>query len=574
LIRANHERSGVCQELDAFSTLQQKIQLENLGREARRIADAIPKIVHHVYKTDISNGPWPNELWKTSFLAWKKFFPEPEYKHIFWSDDEVAAFIQEECSDFSQEFSAEKREIVKSDFSRYCLMWKLGGIYADLDYMPMRNFYEDLSPGMVNLVESPYRSETFQNSLMASPADNEYWEKLMRLATYTMKASNILLAAGPQLLDVLPLTHNASMVHTLPCNEFQRATHLNEERAARSKGCRSLKPEDVADKSLKGIHWGTVSYAPSGQTANSISAEPWIHQLHKTFSAHILEEGAARVATPIALNSERLEDCQLPSYAKWCTVKPKTGPSFEMAVYSSDDIVSTHVCDSGHWETEDPAHFGDKPGNALDIGGNIGYYSFFLANAGWRVHTFEPLPTNLNLINATLCRNPNLAKNITIHSVGLGAQDEDCVFMSGIDNVGDGTVKCGAEARNLLSGSTKVQDGYQLRGSFPMKKLDDILTLPNVPKMFDFVKLDVEGFECQVMKGAATLLTHIRPKLIQSEVWPKMSGCTSASYLNMYKEANYKVSKATGCSLEDSTLTGQIEDFYMCRRASLLLQLH
>jgi hypothetical protein len=229
-------------------------------------ADRVPKIVHHIYKYDISQGPWPNTIWEQSFLSWKKYFPEPEYRHIFWSDAKTLAFVQTECGQFSSFFSAERRDIVKSDFSRYCILWRLGGIYADLDYMPRKNFYEDLRPGMVSLIQSPYHSETYQNSLMASPAGYEYWEKLMELARYTMKATNVLLAAGPQLLEILPLTRNTSLVNVLPCNEYQRATHPAERGSAIRKGCRLLRPEDVSDDSLKGIHWGTTSYSVTGKT--------------------------------------------------------------------------------------------------------------------------------------------------------------------------------------------------------------------------------------------------------------------------------------------------------------------
>merc|ERR1719162_1920314 len=86
----------------------------------------------------------------------------------------------------------------------------------------------------------------------------------MDLAQFTMMASNVLLAAGPQLLETLPMTHDPKVVHSLSCNAFQRATHTDDERerqASLKKNCKSLRPEDVGDPSLKGIHWGTVSYS-------------------------------------------------------------------------------------------------------------------------------------------------------------------------------------------------------------------------------------------------------------------------------------------------------------------------
>lgn len=256
-----------CEELDSFSVLQPvKPLLISREEQARRSnndvsmqqAAAIPKIVHHIYKEDISSGPWPNPVWEQSFLAWKAFFPEPEFKYMFWSDEKVANLIEHKCPTHFAAFTSENRSIVRSDFSRYCILWNFGGIYADLDYEPLQQFYADLKPGRVNLIESPYPSETYQNSLMASPPHHPYWAKLMQLAHLTLVARNVLLAAGPQLLEMLPMTHEASTVHALSCNEFQRATHSTE--LSSKKSCRLFKPDDIRDETLKGIHWGTVSY--------------------------------------------------------------------------------------------------------------------------------------------------------------------------------------------------------------------------------------------------------------------------------------------------------------------------
>jgi len=266
-------KSSMTEDSDSFSTLQAASPRLDASREADTL---IPKLVHHIYKYDISSGPWPNAIWQQSFTAWKTLFPEPEYIHKFWSDPEVLSFIEHRCPKYREAFTREKRDIVRADFARYCIMWRLGGIYADLDYEPLHNFYADLQPGKVNLVQSPYVSETYQNSLMASPIDHIYWEKLMDLAQFTMHSRNILLAAGPQLLETLPLTHNSTVVHALSCNSFQRATHTDdrERQSSLKKHCKLLQPEDFTDLSLKGIHWGTVSYTPRQHGAKAAADPP------------------------------------------------------------------------------------------------------------------------------------------------------------------------------------------------------------------------------------------------------------------------------------------------------------
>jgi len=250
------------------------------------------------------------------------------------------------------------------------------------------------------------------------------------------------------------------------------------------------------------------------------------------------------------------ETCTLPSFGRWCSVCPVGGECFDLAVYHSNDIVSNEICNTGFWETRSVAKFG-PPGTALDIGTNVGYYSFLLAAAKWTVHSFEPLPQNLELLAATACKNPALAQRVKIHPTGLGAQHDHCVFISDNNNVGDGWTQCGAAA-------DAVKDGYQVRGEFEVQRLDDELERLAI-KAIDFVKIDVEGFEFQVFEGAQSLLTKYRPRAIQSEVWPKMRGCVPADYLKMFAMSNYKVSLAPGCADSDDHLNGQIQDFFMCK---------
>lgn len=238
----------------------------------------IPRVIHHVYKYDLTKGRWPNKIWETSFFGWKKYFPEPWFQHIFWPDANASQFFRKYCPAHYKVYKeackggrcsdckgAPCREIVRSDLSRYCILSKLGGTYADLDYEPRINFYGDLQPDMVNLIQSPYKSETFQNSLMASQAGHPYWEKVLDQAARTMKTgkkTDILRISGPELLESVHDTHDPKVVHSLPCNQFQRATHFagGELQAANQKHCRVLRVDDLQDKDLKGIHWGTVSW--------------------------------------------------------------------------------------------------------------------------------------------------------------------------------------------------------------------------------------------------------------------------------------------------------------------------
>lgn len=252
--------------------------------------------------------------------------------------------------------------------------------------------------------------------------------------------------------------------------------------------------------------------------------------------------------------------CSLPANGRWCQVRLGSA-DFSMAVYNSADIVSNEICNTGTWELQaaDVTAIG-KPGVALDIGANVGFYSFVLAAHGWKVTSFEPMSANHELIDATMCANPNLKKMITMNKFGLGAKDDHCIIISGDDNLGDGVSQCGDDAKK------PIQAGYHQRATMDIRRLDDVLTEEHVASV-DFVKMDVEGFECQVMAGGQSLLTKYRPKLIQSEVWPAMQGCQPQDYLAAFAKASYSVTKDRGCTHPDLSKPEQIDNRYMCREA-------
>lgn len=251
------------------------------------------------------------------------------------------------------------------------------------------------------------------------------------------------------------------------------------------------------------------------------------------------------------------DDCALPANGQWCQVKVGQAP-FMMAVYKNDDIVSNDICRLGTWEVQDGdlAALG-APGSALDIGANVGFYSFLLAAQGWNVTAFEPLASNHELLDATMCANPVLAQRITMHKFGLGAKDDRCIMISGDDNLGDGVSRCGEDVNKT------IETGFQKRAEMTIRRLDDVLTEDHAEKL-DFVKMDVEGFECQVMAGGQSLLTKFRPRMIQSEVWHDMQGCLPQDYLASFANASYTVAKDRTCTIADLSRPKLIDNRYMC----------
>lgn len=258
-------------------------------------------------------------------------------------------------------------------------------------------------------------------------------------------------------------------------------------------------------------------------------------------------------------------ECELPKGAVWCEVRLTNIPAFWMAVYDWDvaeDWVSHNICEAGYWEIKNVGVYG-APGHMLDIGGNIGYYTLAFAQAGWKVTTFEPMTKNLELIRASLCRNPKLSSRVHVNWFGLGTEDKECRMMVPKDNVGDGFSKCKNDGREDSDKANNFIDS----GPLNIRRLDEVLLEQGINRV-DLVKIDVEGYEAEVFKGSRDFLHKYKPRLIKSEVWANMvGGMTGLEYLDKFKHAGYKIYKDARCK---TTLNPQEEldkgsiDVVMC----------
>lgn len=135
-------------------------------------------------------------------------------------------------------------------------------------------------------------------------------------------------------------------------------------------------------------------------------------------------------------------------------------------------------------------------GVIIDAGANIGNHSVFFGSffKPKRLYCFEPQP----MVHETLLRNLeiNLDKvDIRTHQAMLGGTSgtgEVSVYKQG--NIG-GAAFAAAED-----------------GDTPMVTLDDTILKGDVGKI-SFIKMDVEGFQDDVLKGASNILTKSRPPL-------------------------------------------------------------
>jgi FkbM family methyltransferase len=144
---------------------------------------------------------------------------------------------------------------------------------------------------------------------------------------------------------------------------------------------------------------------------------------------------------------------------------------------------------------------GNKNSVSIDVGANVGQHSIFMSRYCRTVHAFEPYEKVSNLLVSKISFN-NLT-NIFVHNVGLGAKDEFLDFYAPAGrNIGTGSfVEEHGHGNNIKIGKLEIVNGDIYIATLNLKRLD-------------LIKIDVEGFEKNVLLGLSDTLKKYRPAVI------------------------------------------------------------
>ena len=89
----------------------------------------IPKIIHQIWEG--KTEPLPEQLLLLS-KTWQTHHPAWQYK--FWNGESMEAFVQEHFPEFAETYFGYRYAVQRWDAIRYLILYKMGGLYADLDY--------------------------------------------------------------------------------------------------------------------------------------------------------------------------------------------------------------------------------------------------------------------------------------------------------------------------------------------------------------------------------------------------------------------------------------------------------
>jgi FkbM family methyltransferase len=226
------------------------------------------------------------------------------------------------------------------------------------------------------------------------------------------------------------------------------------------------------------------------------------------------------------------EDVQ-PSKCHWVDMKYNwllsAKPS--MCIRDGSDILSAVIHRERKWPDCDDLldimlNVVPKPidGIFIDVGANIGSCTVLIAGHRFQTHAFEPQPDNLFYLKATLANNEELRSWVTVHEVGLGDHEHGSVIYRQEGNAGNSVVGL-VHPDDPANVSDRLMMGKN-RANVTIQVLDDVLwpdahrPAPRIALM----KIDVQGYEVKVLKGARRLLSARSIQAIKTELAPAHLG--------------------------------------------------
>jgi FkbM family methyltransferase len=148
-----------------------------------------------------------------------------------------------------------------------------------------------------------------------------------------------------------------------------------------------------------------------------------------------------------------------------------------------------------------------QPGNCVwDVGANVGYYTQLFADRigpSGQVIAFEPSPINFQHLQRA-CGDRH---NVKLMALGLGHEDSEVSFLQGSDDLG-------ASSRIVDPISVKPEVAIE---TVKIKTGSGLIQSHQVP-LPNAIKIDVEGFELEVLQGMANQLANPALSLIGIEV--------------------------------------------------------
>ncbi|KAI8812491.1 S-adenosyl-L-methionine-dependent methyltransferase [Cladochytrium replicatum] len=241
--------------------------------------------------------------------------------------------------------------------------------------------------------------------------------------------------------------------------------------------------------------------------------------------------------------------------------------NLKISVYANDDFLSSDLKRNGAWKEDAALSMRRKldilgkargrPSAFMDVGANVGWFTFYMGNWGVSTYSFEPVPNNEVLMRTTMCKNSRSMKRVMFFPTAVW--NKTCVgpIISEDQNVGDGIFKCDAPSTYVAQGR------YYIRGYVRAHTLDDLMHAYSATPLdsddtlkynttehgligsqhIGLLKIDTEGEEASVVYGGLKFLQRAKIPYIRSRFAPSQLGGKLAAekYLQTLDALGYEI---------------------------------
>lgn len=144
----------------------------------------------------------------------------------------------------------------------------------------------------------------------------------------------------------------------------------------------------------------------------------------------------------------------------------------------------------------------------VDVGANIGLTTLLLDQiiSGGKIFSFEPHPKTFSQLERNTIHNKTGRNEIELFQFGLGSSNQELKFRD-IDRYNTG---------NSILTEGSLAEQVQATITVPVRKLDDF---EEIVGDVHLIKIDVEGFELDVLKGGKRVVDKAQAVLIEFNHW-------------------------------------------------------
>jgi FkbM family methyltransferase len=210
-------------------------------------------------------------------------------------------------------------------------------------------------------------------------------------------------------------------------------------------------------------------------------------------------------------------------------------PAVRLLLDLSDHVIGLNIL-RGKYERDEIRFVRSllDPGDvAIDAGAHIGFFTIQMAamvGSEGRVYAFEPFGANANLLEQSVVEN-QFRDRVVFRRAAVGAASGTATLTFPVETLNSGGAYLLRPGTAPLAGNQKTE--------VPVVALDTL----ELRRPVRFIKMDVEGAEPLVVRGAQRILKEDRP-VILSELHPtqldRASGVTADEFLAQMKTLGYR----------------------------------